>query len=83
MGIHFKVRGIRAGNDSWGKRFLAYVEIEATRASRKDIAKEGRKERMNEYAFHSRGMEFVVTLAVSRKARVSPREACAISSRAD
>ena len=27
-----------------GQRFLAYVEIEATRASRKDIAKEGRKE---------------------------------------
>lgn len=31
-----------------GQRFLAYVEIEATRASRKDIAKEGRKEGTNE-----------------------------------
>lgn len=64
MGIHFKVRGVHAGNDSWGReRFLAYVEIQARHVHReKMIAKEGRNERMNEYAFHSLGgMELVVT----------------------
>lgn len=44
------------------QKILAYVEIEATRASKR--YRQGRNERMNEYAFHSRGMEFVVTLAV-------------------